>query len=453
MSKLNNIYSFNLLVFLFLPLLGTAQGITFQQSSLDSALNDASISDQPVFIDVYTDWCGPCKRMDKSAFADSTLGTYFNDSFVSLKANAEDESFGTLIANRYDVSGYPTLLFVSSTGELILKLVGLQTKYELMESAAEAMTLYSSFDYLKSVKANIYGNYGKEELKKILHLSHNHPFEGKEELSMKYLDMTDALSESDLRLVMGEVELMDIRHLKRLTPMTTGLSYSEMSVRRNAKEWIKWRNDTELTIDKRIKSSTESRDFQEFEALLGILRTSRALSAKQIDQLYYKYYRRNDLDQYKAFASYLITEYIVPSRPEDVAVADKEKHALLNAEMMRDFSSQTGNIEIADDLETKTPTIDSLSEIYTISRSIADQLFEVSGDFYAFFEDDSSQRKAEFWASLAYKYFPYDLKYFDNHIYILEASGKVAKANQVKQEMKALPWYQEMKLKAQNTSF
>ncbi|MFT6808926.1 MAG: hypothetical protein ACJA01_002157 [Saprospiraceae bacterium] len=101
-----------------------------------------------------------------------------------------------------------------------------------------------------------------------------------------------------------------------------------MSVRRNAKEWIKWRTDTEISIDKRIKEATLDRNFAQFEATLDILKSSQAKSAKQIDQLYYKYYRRNDLDQYKAFASYLVTEYIVPSRPEVVATADQEKYEL-----------------------------------------------------------------------------------------------------------------------------
>ncbi|MFT6809487.1 MAG: hypothetical protein ACJA01_002724 [Saprospiraceae bacterium] len=81
-----------------------------------------------------------------------------------------------------------------------------------------------------------------------------------------------------------------------------------------------------------------------------------------------------------------------------VARTDTE---LLHEEMMRDFSTQSGSVEIENTLATLTPTIDSLSEIYTISRSIADQLFEGSSGFYAFFEDDSSRRKAEFWVSFS----------------------------------------------------
>ncbi|MFT6808927.1 MAG: thiol-disulfide isomerase/thioredoxin [Saprospiraceae bacterium] len=176
---------------------------------MDEILHNASQTYKPVFVDVYTDWCGPCKRIDRSTFVDSAVGTYFNDAFISLKANAEDKNYGTLIANQYEVSGYPTLLFLSSNGELIMMLVGMQTKYELLERAAEAIELYKSLDYLKSVKANIYSNYSKEDLQGILSLSNHHPFEGKEQLSMRYLDMIKAISEEDLRLVLGEMTLID----------------------------------------------------------------------------------------------------------------------------------------------------------------------------------------------------------------------------------------------------
>ena len=64
--------------------------------------------------------------------------------------------------------------------------------------------------------------------------------------------MIEAIYEEDWRLVIGEVGLIDIPYLKRLTSMSTSLSYGEISVGRNIKEWIKWRTDTELTLDKRI---------------------------------------------------------------------------------------------------------------------------------------------------------------------------------------------------------
>ncbi len=42
-----------------------------------------------VFVDVYTDWCGWCKRMDASTFQDPDVIKYLNDHFYSVKLNAE----------------------------------------------------------------------------------------------------------------------------------------------------------------------------------------------------------------------------------------------------------------------------------------------------------------------------------------------------------------------------
>lgn len=42
-----------------------------------------------IFIDVYTDWCGWCKRMDASTFTDSDVIAYMNENYYAVKFNAE----------------------------------------------------------------------------------------------------------------------------------------------------------------------------------------------------------------------------------------------------------------------------------------------------------------------------------------------------------------------------
>lgn len=434
-----------------------SQGIAFEPLTLDEALNKSASENKPVFVDVYTDWCAPCKRMDITTFKDSLVGANFNSDFISFKADAEDKASGTLIANRYGITSYPTLLFLTSSGEVLLKAVGLKTKYELIGFAEESKILNDNYSFITEVKNNSDATYSKSDLENILGMLVNHSFDGKERLVMQYLDHIDQISEDDLRLVMGEVDKIDLDYLKRIVPLTTSLSYQEMSLRRNSKSWLKWNNDTELTIYQRIKDATNDANLTQLEATMETLKLSGNIQNKQIDNLYYDYYRRNDLDQYRDFASYLITEYIIPSRPEDVAAADREKYKMLNEQMMKDFKaiqkSSDYEIVLEEDITTETPRIDSLAEIYTISKSIADQLFEISGDFFAFFEDESSHRKAEFWASLSHVYYPYDYKYYDNHIYILESRGKHLEANEVRNKAKNQPWYNEMMIKTRSGGF
>lgn len=73
-----------------------------------------------IIMDVYTDWCGWCKKMDKTTFADEKVAQYVNENFyaVKLKADSKDKvtfkgkefSKGEL-AQAFRVSGYPTIVF------------------------------------------------------------------------------------------------------------------------------------------------------------------------------------------------------------------------------------------------------------------------------------------------------------------------------------------------------
>jgi len=42
-----------------------------------------------IFIDVYTSWCGWCKKMDASTFLDSSVVSYINKNYYAVKFNAE----------------------------------------------------------------------------------------------------------------------------------------------------------------------------------------------------------------------------------------------------------------------------------------------------------------------------------------------------------------------------
>ena len=46
-------------------------------------------SPRKVFIDVYTDWCGWCKVMDRQTFTDPSVIKYMNEKFYAVKFNAE----------------------------------------------------------------------------------------------------------------------------------------------------------------------------------------------------------------------------------------------------------------------------------------------------------------------------------------------------------------------------
>ncbi|WP_439185550.1 thioredoxin family protein [Carboxylicivirga taeanensis] len=141
-----------------LSLLGgrvNAQGIAFKSLAFEDALAEAQKSDKLIFIDFYTDWCGPCKMLAKSVFPNQEVGQLFNREFINLKLNAEKE--GRATAKKYKVNAYPTLLFINGDGEMISKGVGgkdVEGLITLAKSALEAKDSGLSIAELKEAFEN-----------------------------------------------------------------------------------------------------------------------------------------------------------------------------------------------------------------------------------------------------------------------------------------------------------
>ena len=78
---------------------------------------------QLIVVDVYTDWCGYCKQMDKRVYADGSVVS-FASSHLFVKLNAEDGAEGQRFAQAAGVRGFPTTLVFSSDGRLITAKAG-----------------------------------------------------------------------------------------------------------------------------------------------------------------------------------------------------------------------------------------------------------------------------------------------------------------------------------------
>lgn len=44
---------------------------------------------KPIMVDIYTNWCGPCKMMSANTFGNPTIAKYLNENFYPVKFNAE----------------------------------------------------------------------------------------------------------------------------------------------------------------------------------------------------------------------------------------------------------------------------------------------------------------------------------------------------------------------------
>lgn len=110
-------------------------GIKFKHLSLQEAKVEAKKSNKIIFIDAYTSWCGPCKKMVATSFQDPSVSEIYNDKFINLKIDMEKDADGIEIAKMYKVQAYPTLLYVDEDGKLIKSIVGFQTSDRLISIA------------------------------------------------------------------------------------------------------------------------------------------------------------------------------------------------------------------------------------------------------------------------------------------------------------------------------
>lgn len=108
-----------------------AAGVTWYR--WNEGLAAAARSKRPVIVDVYTDWCGWCKRMDRETYARAEVGAYLNAHFVMVRLNAESterasyqgRAFdGKSLAGAFDVTGYPTTIFLRPNGDHMVNVPG-----------------------------------------------------------------------------------------------------------------------------------------------------------------------------------------------------------------------------------------------------------------------------------------------------------------------------------------
>jgi thioredoxin-related protein len=57
--------------------------------TFEEAVEKSKTEKRKIFIDVYTDWCGYCKVMDKNTFTDEKVAALLNENFYPVKFNAE----------------------------------------------------------------------------------------------------------------------------------------------------------------------------------------------------------------------------------------------------------------------------------------------------------------------------------------------------------------------------
>lgn len=78
-------------ILFFLTLGLQAQQNPVKWMSIEDAAANMPKKPKKIIVDVYTDWCTWCKKMDQNTFSDPIISAYMNKFFYSVKLNAESQ--------------------------------------------------------------------------------------------------------------------------------------------------------------------------------------------------------------------------------------------------------------------------------------------------------------------------------------------------------------------------
>ncbi|WP_062056724.1 thioredoxin family protein [Aquimarina longa] len=143
----------NLLLLIFVLLYTITYSQEIKWISMNDALKAQKKEPKKIFMDVYTNWCGPCKLLDKRTFHNKDVVSYVNDNYYAVKFDAEGveeikynnftytnpnynpdrkgRNSQHFFANALKVTGYPSIVFFDEQANLIAPVTGYKTPQQL----------------------------------------------------------------------------------------------------------------------------------------------------------------------------------------------------------------------------------------------------------------------------------------------------------------------------------
>jgi thioredoxin-related protein len=115
-------------------------GIKFLEENWTKALQEAKKQKKLVFVDAYTSWCGPCKMLKRNTFPDKAVGDFFNKNFINVALDME-KGDGLIVAAKYQVRAYPTLIITDADGKIITYSEGYVEPAQLLEFGKHGLSL------------------------------------------------------------------------------------------------------------------------------------------------------------------------------------------------------------------------------------------------------------------------------------------------------------------------
>ena len=110
----------------------TKEGIQFHKGTWDEVLQIAKKENKLIFLDVCATSYEPCKKLKKNTFSTTEVGRIFNQRFVCLAFDGEQED-GAKWTQKYKLRRFPSLLFMDGKGKVVAQTGGYHESNNLIE--------------------------------------------------------------------------------------------------------------------------------------------------------------------------------------------------------------------------------------------------------------------------------------------------------------------------------
>src|SRR5690606_36419274 len=99
------------------------RSISFENASWAALLQQAKTTGKLIFLDAQTEWCRPCRMMERDVFTLDKVADFYNGNFINVSIDME-KGDGPALGKKYEIRAYPTYLFIDGDGKLVHQDVG-----------------------------------------------------------------------------------------------------------------------------------------------------------------------------------------------------------------------------------------------------------------------------------------------------------------------------------------
>ncbi len=335
-----------------------AQGIKFETGTWEEVLAKSKEENKIIFVDVFTQWCGPCKNVAKNVFPLKEMGDVYNKQFINFQIDAES-SEGKEFVKKYPVEGYPTFFYINADGVVVSKTMGGMELAGFVKEA-EMVEIYGKYGGIDKMMEAIKNGTATIDMYRDYYLAANE--REKPQAINFYLKAmpVEQLIDVDNKLV-DELSLYDRDLMIRLIDEVIKVGNSERFA--TDEKYAEMFNfnigfSVQYHITKFLNKSIKDRDYVWFNELLDLKERFMAYKLSKFDgdlsiipgrglffatpeycRLCFMAYNRVDEDEFKVefveYMSSLMNEY-----PLDTLVAQRENEPIIRVLKEKGFEPQ-----------------------------------------------------------------------------------------------------------------